>query len=182
MELIVEPGVTRFVQAATAYCALIDSPGRDREAWSEQLLGALADLYAAHFHLPEVEFIDEEHQSFPDDRFDMSHEDWKAVYDRIAGMFGRWRHYWAYFDPNEPRPEDELVVGDLADDLADIYRDVKPGLLAWEAFGDKYSRVIVYDWKEPLFRSHWGWHAVSAMRGLHQLAFSRGLELDERCV
>jgi hypothetical protein len=78
---------------------------------------------------------------------------------------------------SEPRDAAaELVFGDIGDDLADIYADVKPGLRAWEMGVDDFLPKIVFDWKFPLFGSHWGVHAVSAMRALHPIAFLRGIQ------
>ena len=85
--------------------------------------------------------------------------------------------YWCYFDPSEPLDAiEEPCISDLGDDLADIYRDIKPGLRAWETHNDEYLPAIVFDWKEPLFSSHWGVHAVNAMRALHPIAYLRGLQ------
>jgi hypothetical protein len=67
-------------------------------------------------------------------------------------------------------------MGDLADDLADIYRDIKPGLRAWDTEEEGYLDEVVFDWKLPHFGSHWGIHAVGAMRALHPLVFLRGLD------
>jgi hypothetical protein len=87
--------------------------------------------------------------------------------------------YWAYFDPSEPPDSDENpVFGSLADDLADIYRDIKPGLRAWDSDNDSYLETIVFEWKTPNFGSHWGVHAVSVMRALHPIALLRGVQDD----
>jgi hypothetical protein len=72
------------------------------------------------------------------------------------------RHYSEVFDPL-PVPAESPVVGDLPDDLADIYTEVTAGLRAYEA-GDRDTAV----WHLGLtFIHHWGEHATSAIRALH---------------
>ena len=70
------------------------------------------------------------------------------------------------------------LCGSLADDLADIYADVKPGIRAWDSEEDSYLEGIAFGWKTPLFGSHWGVHAVSAMRALHPIAYMRGIQKE----
>src|SRR5262249_47672920 len=173
MGLSSDPAVARFVQAARAYCVLIESPSPDRQGWAGSVLAALADLYAAAVALPEPDL--DEFGCVPVDQ-GMTHPEWEALWRRLRDVLGRPRRYRAYCAPTEPPAAgDEPVVGDLADDLADIYGDVKGGLLAWDAGGDEgYLAEVVYGWKQPGFTSHWGVHAVGAMRALHPLVFLRG--------
>lgn len=73
--------------------------------------------------------------------------------------------YWEVFDPYEEAP---LVCGSLSDDLLDVYRDLRRGLLIYDA-GKVGSAV--WEWKFH-FTNHWGDHAVDALRAL-QRAFMR---------
>jgi len=82
-----------------------------------------------------------------------------------------------------PTPQEVLrnllatpVRRDLANNLADIYRDLKPGLLSWTTGNEALIPNIVFDWKFPLFGLHWGLHAASAMRALQPIAFLRGID------
>jgi len=59
--------------------------------------------------------------------------------------FGKYTQYWEVFDPYE-QGKVEAINGCLADDIADIYCDVKEGLLAWEKADAKKRRSIVYTW------------------------------------
>ena len=44
-----------------------------------------------------------------------------------------------------------------------------------EAQRDDLLQTIVFDWKTPLFHSHWGRHAAEAMLPLHELVYDRGI-------
>ena len=163
-----------FAAVAARLCTLLESDPKDREVWVEQVLAALARVYAYAHDLPS-DRNGEDAEDF--DQFDVTDDEWKQVYQRIQRALREQTTYWAYFDPSEPMDADaESVCGDLADDLADIYRDLKPGVRAWERGAGSYVTDILLGWKFPSFDSHWGLHAVSAMRALHPVAHLRGLQ------
>lgn len=53
----------------------------------------------------------------------------------------------------------ETSLGDLADDLADIWRDVKSGL---ELFDADEVEAAAFEWHHS-FTIHWGSHAANAL-------------------
>jgi hypothetical protein len=57
------------------------------------------------------------------------------------------------------------VGASLADDILDIYKDVKNGIILYE----KNDHIeAVSEWKSS-FDIHWGNHAVDAIRALHSV-------------
>lgn len=68
--------------------------------------------------------------------------------------------YWQLFDPYE---FGEAGAGMLSDDFADIYCDLAPGLVAYEAGREG---AAAWQWRFG-YENHWGHHAVSALRALH---------------
>jgi hypothetical protein len=177
MSIREHPEAVAFKTAAEKYCVLFESEPADADQWAEAVLSALAQVYAAAHRLPGFG-LSEDAPHIPDS-LDVTTEEWRAVFGVVSRALGPQEAYWAYFDPSEPQNCDERpIFHSLADDLADIYRDIKPGLRAWETGDDRYLETIVFDWKTPLFGSHWGLHAVSAMRALHPIAFLRGVHND----
>ena len=73
----------------------------------------------------------------------------------------------AYFNVSDPYDEanHEPVRMSLADDLADIYRDVKNGLLAEQAVAAARPNDVLWTWRFD-FESHWATHAADALRAL----------------
>ena len=71
-------------------------------------------------------------------------------------------YYGEVFDPL-PVPPQEPVVGDLSDDLADIYFELVSGL---QLYDRNQIDDAVWTWKFGL-ESHWGEHATGAIRVLH---------------
>lgn len=81
--------------------------------------------------------------------------------------FNGW-YYREYFDPDPTLP-DESVLGDVGDDLFDIYTDIRRGLLLYDR-GE--INEALWHW-EFQFRAHWGRHAVGAIFALHCMAISK---------
>ncbi len=159
-------------EAAQAYCSLIedsDEEGHqgDGTAYAHQLLTALSDAVAAAVRLPEIEPSD------ADSPVSITQEQWRACYQRIGRLTGPWAGY--YWEASYPFAIDEAAasvgLGDLSDDLADIWRDLKDGLLALEA-GMSIDDVH-WEWRHSYW-AHWGHHAAGAMRALLLRLSDRG--------
>jgi hypothetical protein len=159
------PSVRTFVGAASRYCRLVESTPPDPDAWMQELLHAISILYAAAPIVRELD-INTAGQSIPAD-LRLSNDQWQVIYSHLMDTLPITPIYSAHFNPVDAAPNDEAGTGDLADDLADIYRDLRPGLAAWELSGDAYTDDILYQWVHFGHLHHWGRHAVNAMRALH---------------
>ena len=167
--------ILNFVTTAKRFCGLIEVRFYDAEAWVEQVLPVLSDLYASAHHLPELSIKNA--PEVEEGVFDVSDMEWKQVLDNVASLLKDQRYYREFFDPSEPIDKEvEPVIADIADDLSDIYRDIKPGLRAWDIENDALIPDIVFNWINPNFGSHWGDHALSALRVLHAICFLRGIQ------
>src|SRR6185503_16752116 len=81
------------------------------------------------------------------------------------------RHYADYFDPTTvPPAADEVVEGDLANDIAEVFDDVSRGLALFDQ-----GRIpdALWEWIFG-FQSHWGRHATVAIRVLHAYVAGTG--------
>lgn len=166
----VEDPVAHFRVAAERYCGLIEFGWRSLgDLLFAELARSLACLYAAATVLPIFEV---ESDDLPADQF--SDAQWRDAFWPFAGALRRDDVYWDVEPYTEGKPE--LVAGLLQDDLGDIYRDIKEGLLLEEAgFPDA---DVVWQWRFN-FWSHWGFHAASALRALHsRLADAGGPNYD----
>ena len=118
-------------------------------------LRQIVAIYAAALALPQpwTERVSNHREDI-----DFSHN--LAAVRQRAGAIAL-QHYSEIFSPLVP--QEEPVVGDLADDLVDIYRDVAAGLELYEC-----GRIddALWEWGFN-FQAHWGEHASSAIRALH---------------
>lgn len=167
--------VNEFVDAAYRFCRLFEESPERPNVWCKDVLSALSKLYAAALELPEVTI-----EGAPDvpDIYDLAVKEWSSVYSLVSNQLKSQRFYWHYFEPTDPvdEPAKECSMGDLADDLADIYRDVKPGLNIWGSEHDEFLPSALFDWSHVLLETHWGIHAVSALPVLHFLVYMRGID------
>ena len=154
--------VAAFRSAAERYVLLVEAAGRSSaRQLSADFVRVLPVLYEAGLRLPNVD-LDPDDPELPDTAR-LTHEQWKEVFDRLALGFA---HYWtmAPFDFSGDEWAVELD-GDLVDDLADIYSDVKEGLDLLAA-GEPLNEVV-WQWRCG-FWVHWGRHAVDALRIIHR--------------
>jgi hypothetical protein len=79
--------------------------------------------------------------------------------------FGQFDYYWEVFDPYHL---EEPVGASLTDDILDIYKDVKKGILIYE---NNEHVEAVWHWRFD-FETHWGSHAVDAIRALHSANYN----------
>lgn len=63
---------------------------------------------------------------------EMRQQDWGQLCDSLKEKLGDWNLYWMVFDP---RTDNEAIHGSLADDIADIYRDLKDEIALKETNG-----------------------------------------------
>jgi len=88
-------------------------------------------------------------------------EEWTKLSDNLRQILGPLDGYWEVFDSTQ---KEEPIFCSLANDLAEIYLDLKDALKLLKsgvALND-----IHWDWRFD-FRSHWGKHAVSALTAIH---------------
>lgn len=111
-----------------------------------------AELFAAALLLPDAEPADVDAPS-------LSEEQRIYVGERLRSF--PFQYYWEIFHPITETAE-EPVCGDIADDLGDIYFDVKSGLLIYTTS----EQAAVWQWRMT-FGFHWGKHATSALRALY---------------
>jgi len=88
------------------------------------------------------------------------HEGWEKDIRRFGDL--SFQYYRVVFDPHDTDSEQEPVMGNLHDDLADIYGDLWHGLQAMND-GDESEALSL--WINSYFY-HWGQHASSALHAI----------------
>jgi hypothetical protein len=166
---------TRFGVIARRYCALVDTADNlEKDQLLLDLYRILPDLVSEAIRLPDVDLYgrDEpedlnEGSSAERPSAPMSGVEWRALYELLRKRLGDVDLYWTVFDPTDSK-DTEAIRGSLADDVADIYRDLKEVLNLTDKSAISPQEAI-WDWRFS-FYSHWGHHAFSALRTLHNLS------------
>jgi len=120
----------------------------------------------AHFcDISSVELNGAENPSNDNERQALrSHEEWQQLYNYLKQKLGDLNLYWQVFDPTK---NNEAIHGSLADDIADIYFDLKEGFGLRQKHQTQPEKSI-WCWRFG-FYSHWGKHAMDALRTIHSI-------------
>ncbi|MEO0604158.1 MAG: DUF5063 domain-containing protein, partial [Myxococcota bacterium] len=142
LEEHLRPGTRAVDTFAAAARRFTDAVGHGRSP--EVLQRVLTELHLRALDLPDWEGDDVEGSAWP----------------RPEGLPDLL--YWDLFDPCTAEPRTP-VANTLADDLSGVWHDVTEGLSMYAA-GHRASAC--FHWR-LLHGSHWGEHAVGALRALH---------------
>lgn len=140
-----------MIDLARRYCRLIESSGPEAVSWLRRVAELLPQLHArisslnGRPHAVEATLAPD-----LDARFEL--------FTHLRDLLGERDPYWLEFD----RVGDhDVMTGSLADDLTDIYCELKHGLRLVEREPERALR----DWISG-FEHHWGQHLVDAQRHL----------------
>lgn len=156
--------VDRFGGVAKRFCDLVESAEQHgRSAFLLRMYQLLPELIHAALQLPDMP-PGEESEEVESAR--VPKIEWSRIYDALGQVVGDWGIYWQVFDSTE---EDEPVAGSLADDFADIYRDLDEGIKL-SIQHPPSPRNVIWQWRFS-FYTHWGKHAIDALQVIHGHAF-----------
>lgn len=161
-------GISNFAESARAFCDWAEGDASSAEIEVETARRHLARLYALALGLP-VADSDEAEPT------EISGEAWKAVFKRFGCL--PINYYSVCFNPLAV-PAEEPCIGDLADDLADIWRDLKRGL---SLFDSGHIEAAIFEWRDN-FNIHWGRHAASALYVLQCWTLESGGDDVQQCI
>lgn len=155
-----------FLLTARGYCHFIETTDTANKEFLKKLQGFLLDLYQKATTLPWTTLDHEE-----EFKEKLSKDEFEKILNSILDKIGENRYYWEVFDPTNDK-DTEAVCGDLVDDIGDIYKDIKYGLLIFDLGTAASQEDSVWNFKFG-FEKHWGRHAISALKTIHfQLEFS----------
>lgn len=155
-------GIDEVLTIARRYCDLIEASGDGRSGWLREVADLLPRLHAAmtsvHYESPATE------RYYPvdlDARFEL--------YSHLRELLGERDGYFLEFDRYQEGSES--MTGSLADDLTDIYCELKHGLRAF----DSNPEPVIETWFLG-YQCHWAQHLVDAERHLAALEASHRLD------
>jgi hypothetical protein len=155
----------QFASVAKTFCDVIESaPNLDRTELLVQAYRILPQLIGHAISLPNVEPNDNESREKLHTKLSLSHAQWSELYQSLKIKLGDANLYWEVWDPTK---ESEAIHGSLADDFADIYRDLKVELNLSDA-DQAAAEDNIWHWRFG-YHSHWGQHAIDALRTIYFL-------------
>jgi hypothetical protein len=147
----VDPQLEEFGRAARSFCSWATSSVDPNEKGTAAAARHIAVLIAAGCALGWVE----------GEPADFNPPVVGADAARAKASALPFQHYSEVFNPLVVPPE-EPAVGDIVDDVVDIYSDIAPGLQLYDSGRFEEAKNHWQFW----FACHWGEHATSALRAL----------------
>ena len=150
---------------AREYCAVIESISEGNPDWLDQVSRLLPQLHASIAALSDKRGKNGEYlEPNLDSRFEL--------FSKLRRLLGEKDAYWMEFDTTM---DDAHKSGSLADDLTDIYCELKYGLACLDEEVVDPDHILS-QWRSG-YRLHWGRHLVDAERHLYELSTKNQLAI-----
>jgi hypothetical protein len=159
-DIVYSKEVIEFTAVANEYCRFLEeASSTDGQRLLLVLQRLLPLMYMKALYLPQIESkLDEEIEKF------VREEDWQQIKDTLTGKFGAANDF---IDVNQDRQStEELIYCDLAENLADIYQDIKDFLMVYRVGTVELMNDALWECKES-FRLYWGQTLVNTIRAVH---------------
>lgn len=140
--------LSEIAECARRYCGMIESVGEADSSWLHEMSRLLSRL---HHAVEALERTDHSMHAIPAPDLEARFE----LFSHLRGLLGTQDDYALECD----------LVGSLADDLTDIYCEMKHGLRLFE----QEPSLAAVNWRSG-YHLHWGQHLLDAARhllGLH---------------
>jgi hypothetical protein len=160
--------VLEMITVANDFCIFTESIEKKEKA---DILGyyqkVLPLLYIKGALLPEIK---------PEDNSAnvkyVNEEQWQSIYQELEGKFGEEDKYWF------PDMNNELMKESLADNIADIYQDMKDYVLLFQDPRLSAKENAVADLVN-LYQVHWGPRITKALHKIHLTLFNSTIREEE---
>ena len=158
--------VVEFVAVANEYCKYAEHTS---EINGEELLKILQRLlpllYIKASFLPDLTpFFEDGNEKF------VTEADWTLIHDIFRTKFGSANDYLEVFD-DRMNDSEAPVVESLAENMADIYQDLKDFNLLYQTGTMEVMNDALWECRMN-FENYWGQKLVNALRAIHKFIYS----------
>jgi hypothetical protein len=102
-------------------------------------------------------------------------ETWENIFNGLRNVFGKDDEYW-YIDEKTFNGED-VVKGSMAEDLSDIYQDLKDFVLLYNKRTHSAILSAISECRQ-LFYTNWGYKIIRIQKNIHHLLYRHHLDSD----
>lgn len=145
---------SKFADLAKDFCSWCEAGPSSARAVESEAARWVARLHSEALALPSVG--PDNSEGLPD----IPEPDASRVQRTLTAFAGL--YYREFFNP-DPNVSEDAVIGEVQDDLLDIYKDIKGGLIVFQR-GEPEGALWYWSF---LHRVHWGRHTTSALYALH---------------
>ena len=158
--------VIEFVAVANEYCKYAEHASEIKGDEMLRILQRLLPLlYLKASLLPALTpFFEDGNEKF------ITESDWFRVNDTFREKFGTANDYLEVFDEKIDESEG-TVLASLAENMADMYQDIKNFLLLYQTGTSEVMNDAVWECRMN-FETFWGQKLVNSMRAIHKFIYS----------
>jgi len=158
-EITQSRAVLEMLMVANEYCLFVEkAEDQTQEQIVSFFLRIAPLLYLRGNLLPEIE----SDEDFIADRY-VAEEQWEEIFKGLRSVFGSSDLYYALNETND------TVQASLADNLADIYQDMKDFVMVFQK-NTHTARINAISQVRILFTERWGTLLLQAMLACHKLS------------
>jgi hypothetical protein len=160
--------VDEFITAAHAFRTALVADGVEDGAFARRVRDALAQVYLAAAFLGPPGRVESEAVDNWDDSEDSTPrgDDGRALREKLKARFGEHDVFVDVFDPSRLAVEEiDPIEHSLSQELVEIDEDLAEAIALLDE--DRQDALWEVRWA---FENHWGHHAHSCLRPLHQMA------------
>ncbi len=170
--LVYSGAVIEFVAVAREVCSFLEqAEGFAKPVFMDKTRKILPLLYYKAVMLPTTEAFFEDGP----ERF-VTEQEWQTIHDTILNKLGKHNDYPEVIDPLIRDTEDK-VGGSIAENLADIYQDLKDFVMVYRMGTVELMNDALWECMQH-FDQEWGQKLLNSLRALHNLLHG-GEDLEE---
>ncbi len=158
--------VVEFVAVANEFCKYAEQASKLRGDELLKILQRILPLmYLKASLLPSLEpFFEEENEKF------VTEADWSRINDTLREKFGTADSFLEVFDEKTNETQD-TYISSLAENMADIYQDIKNFLLLYQTGTDEVMNDAIWECRLN-FENLWGQKLTNSLRAIHKFIYS----------
>ncbi|PLX01368.1 MAG: hypothetical protein C0595_15100 [Marinilabiliales bacterium] len=168
-DITISKTILEMVTVANEYCHYLDTSEKKSKKGVLDFVNRICPLlYLKGSLLPDIEVEDPD----ANERF-VTAENWETVFTLLRDKFVKDDEFW-FIDPQHVN-EDEPLKASLAENLADLYQDMKDFILLYQKNTYAARQNAIAECKR-LFESHWGYRIANIMPKVHHLLYDKDLD------
>lgn len=158
--------IIEFVAVANEFCKYAEhASGISGDELLRILQRILPFLYIKASLLPSLKpYFEKGNEKF------VTESDWFLVHDQLKKKFGSANDYPEVFDERF-NDSDGPVTSSLAENMADIYQDLKDFLLLYQTGTNEVMNDAIWECRNN-FENIWGQKLVNSLRAIHRFIYS----------
>jgi hypothetical protein len=164
--------VVEFTAVATEFCKYAEHASEIKGAELLNIMQKLLPLlYLKASMLPQLEpFFEDGNEKF------VTESDWNLIHENLKGTLRSANDYIDLLD--DPAAGDEgTILSGIAEDMADIYQDMKNFVLLYQTGTDEVMNDAVWECKMN-FENYWGIRLINSLKAIHRF-ISSGKEIED---